>query len=111
MGILSPGAKIPRVGGKIPQSIFTPGGQVAQGVKINCYTGKMYHAFTFSWSPHAVSVSVGFLFICQSSRDENNTAVGCQIAEVVPTVCPCSAGFLVRLYGRESKSPYSLWWW
>ena len=33
------GVKIPRVGGKIHRGIFTPGGQAAQGDKINCYTG------------------------------------------------------------------------
>ena len=32
------GFKIPRVGVKITQGILTPGGQAAQGVKINCYT-------------------------------------------------------------------------
>ena len=58
-----PGVKIPRVGGEIPQGIFTPGGQVAQGVKINCYTSKMYHAFTFSWSPHAVPVCGIFVYM------------------------------------------------
>ena len=33
------GVKIPRVGVKITWGILTPGGQAAQGVKINCYTG------------------------------------------------------------------------
>ena len=33
------GVKIPRVGVKITRGILTPGGQAAQGVKINCYTG------------------------------------------------------------------------
>ena len=33
------GVKIPRVGVKITRGSLTPGGQAAQGVKINCYTG------------------------------------------------------------------------
>ena len=33
------GVKIPRVGVKTTRGILTPGGQAAQGVKINCYTG------------------------------------------------------------------------
>ena len=33
------GVKIPRVGVKINRGILIPGGQAAQGVKINCYTG------------------------------------------------------------------------
>ena len=33
------GGKLPRVGGKIPRGILSPGGQAAQGGKINCYTG------------------------------------------------------------------------
>ena len=35
------GVKIPRVGVKITQCSLTPGGQAAQGVKINCYTGSV----------------------------------------------------------------------
>ena len=31
------GVKIPRVGVKITRGSLTPGGQAAQGVKINCY--------------------------------------------------------------------------
>ena len=39
LGYLAPpGVKIPRAGGKIPRDIFTPGGQAAQGGKINCYS-------------------------------------------------------------------------
>ena len=40
------GVKIPRVGVKITRGSLTPGGQAAQGVKINCYTG------TASWYDH-----------------------------------------------------------
>ena len=40
LGYLAPrGSRYPRGGGKIPRGIFTPGGQAAQGGKINCYTG------------------------------------------------------------------------
>ena len=36
------GGKLPRAGGKIPQGILPPGGQAAQGGKINCYTGSAW---------------------------------------------------------------------
>ena len=40
------GVKIPRVGVKITRVSLTPGGQAAQGVKINCYTGMTEKLFT-----------------------------------------------------------------
>ena len=42
------GAKIPRVGAKITRGILAPGGQAAQGAKINCYTGFLTMRLTCS---------------------------------------------------------------
>ena len=54
-------------------------------------------------------VSLGFLFLSKNSRDKDNTAVQCQITEVLPPVCPCNAGFLAGLCWKKSQSPhYSL---
>ena len=50
-------------------------------------------------------VSLGVLFLC---RDKDNTAVRCQITEVLPTVYLRSAGFLARLCWKKSKPHYSL---
>ena len=48
------GVKIHRVGVKITRGSLTPGGQAAQGVKINCYTGAQFVvAFSKSHLPPA----------------------------------------------------------
>ena len=46
-------------------------------------------------------MSVGVLFLCQNRG--YNTAVRGQMAEVLPTVCPCSAGLLAGICWKKSQ--------
>ena len=76
LGYLAPpGVKIPRAGGggKIPQGIFTPGGQAAQGGKINCYTG-----LSLTWSK---TTKTGFLMMRLKSKGERDHLSICYFYE------------------------------
>ena len=73
------------------------------------YGEKMFPVFTFLWSPHAVPRELEFLFLCKNSRDKDSKAVRYQITEVLPTVCTCSAGFLLCVCGARGVGVTNDW--